>query len=111
MRDLPFEWRERLTKECARKAQDKFWGRAIKPVPFPMEEFQGILETASGVRRLEVEDRQLKVPIKCPNEAAQEKVVELNSCDCPGGTLKVRWTTRRLTMSEMCKWVERGLRV
>ncbi len=51
LRDLPFEWRERLTIECARKAQDNFLVRAIKPVPFPMEEFQGILETASGVRR------------------------------------------------------------
>ncbi len=36
LRDLPFEWRERLTKECARKAQDNFWVRAIKPIPFPM---------------------------------------------------------------------------
>ena len=27
LRDLPFEWRERLTKECARKAQDNFWAR------------------------------------------------------------------------------------
>ncbi len=43
-----------------------------------MEEFQGILETASGVHSLEVEDRQLEVLIKCPNEAAQEKVLELN---------------------------------
>jgi hypothetical protein len=77
--DLPFEWSERLTKECARKAQDNFWVRAIKPVPFPMEEFQGILETASGVRRLDVEDRQLEVLIKSPNEAAQKKVIELNS--------------------------------
>ncbi len=45
--------------------------RAIKPVPFLVEEFQGILETASGVRRLEVEDCKLDVLIKCPNEAAR----------------------------------------
>ncbi len=59
---------------------------AIKPIPFPVEEFQGILETARGVRMLEVEDRRLEVLIKCPNEAAQEKVLELNGWDCPGGT-------------------------
>ncbi len=69
------------------------------------------METASGVRWLDVEDRQLEVLIKCPNEAAQEKVLELNGWDCPGGTLKVRWATRRLTVAEMCRWVERGLRV
>jgi len=111
LRDLPFEWRERLTKECARKAQDNFWARAVKPIPFPMDEFQGILEAASGVRRLEIEDRQLEILIKCPNETAQEKVLELNGWDCPGGTLKMRWATRRLTVAEMCRWVERGLRV
>ncbi len=66
LRNFPFEWRERLTKECDRKAQDKFLMRAIKTVPFPVEEFQGILETASGVRRLEVEDCKLVVLIKCP---------------------------------------------
>ncbi len=48
LRDLPFEWRERLTKECARKTQDIFWERTLKPVLFPMEEFQGILETATA---------------------------------------------------------------
>ncbi len=64
--------------DCARKAQDNFWLRAIKQIPFPPEEFQGILETARGVRRLDVEDRQLEVLIKCRNEAAQEKVLELN---------------------------------
>ncbi len=82
LRDLPFEWRERLTKECARKAQDNFWARAIKPVSFPLDEFQGILEAASGVCRLEVEDRKLGVLIKCPKEAAQENVLELNGWDC-----------------------------
>ncbi len=51
-----------------------------------MNEFQGILEAASEVCRLEVEDRQLEVLIKCPNEAAQGKVLELNGWDFPGGT-------------------------
>jgi hypothetical protein len=37
LRDVPFEWRERLTKEYARKAHDNFWARAIKPIPFLME--------------------------------------------------------------------------
>ncbi len=82
------------------------FGRAIKPVPFPMEEIQGTVEATGGVRSLEGEDRQLEVLIKCPNEAALEKVLELNGWDCPGGTLKVRWATRRLTVAEMCRWVE-----
>ncbi len=56
-----------MTKECARKAQDHFWVRAIKLVPFPMDTFQTVLETASGVRRLEMENIQLEVLIKCPN--------------------------------------------
>ncbi len=76
-----------------------------------MEEFQSVLEAASGVRRLDVEDRKLEVLIKCPDETAQEKVLDLNGWDCPGVTLKVRWATRRLTVAEMCRWVERGLRV
>ncbi len=54
LKDHPFEWRERLTKMWRSKGQDNFWARAIKPVPFPTEEFQGILETASRVRRLEI---------------------------------------------------------
>ncbi len=111
MRDLPFEWRERLNKECARKAQDNVCVRAINSSPFPMEEFQGILQNACGVRMLDVENRQLEVLIKCPNEAAHEKVLELNGWHCPGGTLKVRCAFCRLTVAEISRWFKIAMRV
>jgi hypothetical protein len=48
LRDLPFDYRERLAKKCAEKAHDNFCVRATKPVPFMLEELQALLKAATG---------------------------------------------------------------
>jgi hypothetical protein len=78
LRDLPFDWRERLTKECGRRAQDHSWVRIAKPAPFAMTQLVEIIQMASDTRGLALEERQTEVLIRCPTEAAQEKVLELD---------------------------------
>ena len=111
LHDLPFEWRERLTKECGRRAQDNFWVRIPKPVPFPVEDLLEILQAASGTLGLAMEVRQMEILVRCQNEAAQEAVLELDGWGAAEARLRVQWAARRLTVHEMCRWVERELRV
>ena len=111
LRDLPFQWRERLTKECVREGRGSHWVRAAKPVPFRKDELLDMFMGASGETGFRAEDRQLELMIKCPSEEAQDKVLELNGWECDEGILKLQWATRRLTAVEMCKWVEHELRV
>lgn len=110
LKDLPLDWRERLTKDCARKSQDSWWVRVLQPIPFEVEMLQEVLASASGAKGITVEERHKEVLVKCRTEAAQEKVLELNGWECPGGTLRIQWATRRPTVAEMCRWVERELR-
>jgi hypothetical protein len=73
----------------------------MKPVPFPVEESRKSERPPAKCAGLKWRTSKLEVLIKCPNEAAQEKLLELNGWDCPRGTLKVRWAIRRLTVAEI----------
>ena len=112
LKDLPGEWRERLGKQCARKAHGKHWVKVLKPCPLSRERLEQALTLAHRGRTPHLEDRTGEYIMECQTEEAQEKILELDGWEIPGaGRLEVKWAARKPTWSEMFKLLEAELRV
>jgi hypothetical protein len=91
VRDLPGEWREKLAKQCTRKAQWRHWVKVMKPCTLNRARLDQALALANRGRTPQLEERSSEFIVECATEEVEEKIRELDGWDIAvAGLLEIK---------------------
>ena len=107
---LPLEYQEEICKEQARKEQDRYWVKVVKPIPV---DIRGLIElvVADQYHHPKWEETPTEVIIDCKSEEMQDDFLAMNDAAVRGGRLVIAKHTPRLSYTAMSKIIMNRLKI